>query len=352
MMMMQNELVLVSGANGWLGRRVVRALTEGHPEMGTVGSGGRHVRILVRPGEKFEDLLALKVEKIEGDLHDPAAVRSFVAEAAGATLIHLAGVIHPTYGTRQFIEVNVEGTKTIVREAGNAGVHRAIVMSSNSPIGASRNPCEVFDEESPYNPYMSYGRSKQAMEEWLRARAYDNTLPQITIIRAPWFYGPEQPARQTRFFSMIKAGRFPIVGDGHNRRSMGYVDSLAYGILLAAQTPQAAGKIYWLADERPYPMKEIVDTVREVLSDDFGMSVKPKIVQVPGIIADVARLGDWLLQKVGLYNQEIHMLSEMNLTIACSIEHAQRELGYKPLVDLREGMRRSVAWCLERGIAI
>jgi len=46
------------------------------------------------------------------------------------------------------------------------------------------------------------------------------------------------------------------------------------------------------------------------------------------------------------------VLSEMNVTIACSIERAQRELGNKPLVDLREGMRRSVAWCLELGIAI
>ena len=270
--------------------------------------------------------------------------------AAGATLIHLAGIIHPTRGPREFTQANVEGTKAVVTEAGKVGVRRAVVMSSNSPLGASRNPFEVFDEESPYKPYMGYGRSKQEMEEWLRAGA--KNLPEITIVRAPWFYGPEQPARQTRFFSMIKAGRFPIVGDGHNRRSMGYVDSLAYGILLAAQTPQAAGKIYWLADERPYPMKEIVDTVRDVLRDDFAMSVKPKTLQVPGVIAYVARLGDWMLQKAGIYNQEIHVLSEMNLTIACSIERAQRELGYKPLVDLREGMRRSVAWCLERGIAI
>jgi nucleoside-diphosphate-sugar epimerase len=346
----QSDLVLVTGANGWLGRRVVRALTEGHPEMKSVGAGGHRVRILIRPAEKVDDLLA--VEKVQGDLRDPAAMRSFTADAAGATLIHLAGVIHPTRGTREFTEVNVEGTKNIVTKAGKAGVRRAIVMSSNSPIGASRNPFEVFDEQSPYNPYMGYGRSKQIMEEWLLAGANDENLPKITIIRAPWFYGPEQPARQTRFFSMIKAGRFPIVGDGHNRRSMVYVDSLAYGILLAANTSQASGKIYWLADERPYPMKEIVDTVRDVLRDDFGMSVKPTTVQVPSIISDVARIADWILQKARIYNQEIHVLSELNLTIACTIERAQRELGYKPLVDLREGMRRSVAWCLEQGIAI
>ena len=348
--MTQNDLVLVTGAGGWLGRRVVRALTQGHPEMGPLGTGGRRVRMLVRPGEKVDDLLALGAEKVEGDLRDPATARALTVGAAGATLIHLAGIIHPTRGPREFTQVNVEGTKAVVTEAGKVGVRRAVVMSSNSPLGASRNPFVVFDEESPYKPYMGYGRSKQEMEEWLRAGA--KNLPPITIVRAPWFYGPEQPARQTRFFSMIKAGRFPIVGDGHNRRSMGYVDSLAYGILLAAQAPQAAGKIYWLADERPYPMKEIVDTVRDVLRDDFGMSVKPKTLHVPGIIADVARLGDGMLQKAGIYNQEIHVLSEMNLTIACSIERAQSELGYKPLVDLREGMRRSVAWCLERGIVI
>jgi nucleoside-diphosphate-sugar epimerase len=352
MTMKESDLVLLTGANGWLGRRLVRALTVGHPEMGPFGAGGRRVRMLVRPGEKVDDLLALGTEKVDGDLRDPAAARSLAVGAAGGTLIHLAGIIHPSRGMREFTEVNVEGTKTVITEAGKAGVRRTIVMSSNSPIGVSRNPFEVFDEESAYNPYMGYGRSKQAMEEWLRAGATGKILPEITIVRAPWFYGPEQPARQTRFFSMIKAGRFPIVGNGHNRRSMGYVDSLAYGILLAANAPHAAGKIYWLADERPYPMKEIIDTVRDVLRDDFGMSVNPKTVQVPGIISDVARLADWMLQKAGIYNPEIHVLSEMNLTIACSIERAQRELGYKPLVNLREGMRRSVAWCLERGISI
>src|SRR5438309_1174449 len=100
----QNDLVLVTGASGWLGRRVVRALTEGHPEMGAFGAGGRRVRMLVRPGEKVDDLLALGADKVEGDLRDPAAARSLVMGAAGATLIHLAGIIHPRRRTREFTE--------------------------------------------------------------------------------------------------------------------------------------------------------------------------------------------------------------------------------------------------------
>src|SRR6516165_31740 len=144
--MANNNIVLVTGANGWLGRRVVRALTQGHPEMGELGAGGRRVRMLLQPGEAAADLLDLGAEKVEGDIRDPTALRALCSGAEGGTLIHLAGVIHPKRGTREFTEVNVEGTKAIVSEAGRNGLRRAVVMSSNSPIGVSRNPFEVFDE--------------------------------------------------------------------------------------------------------------------------------------------------------------------------------------------------------------
>jgi nucleoside-diphosphate-sugar epimerase len=58
-----------------------------------------------------------------------------------------------------------------------------------------------------------------------------------------------------------------------------------------------------------------------------------------------------MLQSIGLYHQKMHVLSEMNKTIACDVGKAERELGYDPKVDLAEGMRRSMAWMLERGIS-
>lgn len=342
-----SDRYFVTGATGWLGRRVVRALMTGHPEMGSAGAGGRKVHMLVAPGERHDDLTALGATAFAGDLRDAAACRAFLAGSDGATVLHLAGLIHPSGRTRDFMAVNFNGTRNIVEAA--PGARRVVVMSSNSPIGASRNPHEVFDEESPYRPYMGYGRSKEASEKWLRARIAAAQGPAVTIVRAPWFYGPEQPARQTLFFTMIKDGKFPLMGRGDNRRSLGYVDSLAYGILLAAESAMAAGRIYWLADERPYPMYEIIDTVRDVLRDDFGIRVKPDTIHAPAAIADLARIADGSLQAMGLYHQKIHVLSEMNLTIACSIERAKRELGYRPLTDLRQGMRRSIAWVLEHG---
>ena len=71
---------------------------------------------------------------------------------------------------------------------------------------------------------------------------------------------------------------------------------------------------------------------------------------LPGIVSDLAGATDWLFQTTGTYIKKIHVLSEMNKTIACSIDKAVRVLGYDPTVELEEGMRRSIRWCLDRGL--
>ena len=68
---------------------------------------------------------------------------------------------------------------------------------------------------------------------------------------------------------MIKEGRFPILGDGTQRRSMAYVDNICQGLLLAAEAADASGRAYWIADERPYSINEIVDMPNWVVSPYF-----------------------------------------------------------------------------------
>jgi nucleoside-diphosphate-sugar epimerase len=305
--------------------------------------GNGEVRCLVLPGSDVRELTAMspRIRLIEGDLGDPASLEPFVAGAAGASLFHVAGIIHPTRGTRQFYTVNVEGTRRLIELARREKVRRFVHVSSNSPIGTNPNSDHVFDESAPYNPYMKYGHSKMLAEELVRAVGRDSQL-QTVIVRPPWFYGPRQPERQKLFFTMIQTGKVPIVGDGQNKRSMAYVDNICQGLLLAERVEAANGGIYWIADERPYSMNEIVDTIERVLERDFGLPVAHRRVRLPGVVSEAAWLVDKALQSVGLYHQKIHVLSEMNKTIACSVERAKRELGYRPQVALEEGMRRSI----------
>nr|WP_167533392.1 NAD(P)-dependent oxidoreductase [Bradyrhizobium cajani] len=348
---MNTPLVLLTGATGWLGARIAAALTTGLPRTQLRPAGCFRVRALLLAGEDVSQLRKQGVEIVTGDILDMETIRTFVAGAEDAILIHMAGVIHPKT-VAQFEAINTQGTINLITAAQKSGVRRAVVMSSNSPIGCNPHPDHRFTEESPYHPYMGYGRSKMLMEKALRAEIATGSPMEIVIVRAPWFYGPNQPSRQTLFFKMIKRGKFPIVGSGRNRRSMAYTDNVTQGVLLAAANKDAAGEIFWLADDTPYTMNEIIETVGQVLHEDFGMTVEPNTIRLPRIVAEIATMLDASLQYVGIYHQKLHVLSEMNKTIACDITKAKKVLGYMPYVGLREGMRLSIESCLEKGQGI
>ena len=345
------NLALVTGAPGWLGNRLLHFLRHPHPDYPSDGQQPvfDRVRCLVFPGAPQQRLLELvpDVEIVWGDIRDAQAVGRLCADARDATVFHLAGVIHPRK-VREFYEINTTGAKHLIAAATAGGVRRIVATSSNSPAGASRDPRVIFDEDSPERPYLAYGRSKKAMEDALEAADASGAVETV-IVRPCWYYGPEQPERQTRFFKMIKEGKVPLVGGGRALRSMSYIDNVALGLLLAAATPKAAGRTYWIADERPYAMSEIIDTIEDVLHKDFGFDVVGKRMKLPALASDVAYLADAVLQTGGIYQQELHVLGEMRRTIACSIDRARDELGYEPSVDLREGMRRSIEWCINNG---
>jgi nucleoside-diphosphate-sugar epimerase len=346
-------LALVTGAAGWLGSGLVQALAKGLDHEALRGvSRPRTVRALIVPGEHAARLARMsdRVTVVEGDLRNAADARKFCEGARGATLFHCAGLVHPRR-VADFYEVNVRGTEKLLDAAIAAGVRRAVVVSSNSPIGTNPAPDHTFDESSPFNPYMNYGRSKMEMELAVQRVQKAGKLETV-VIRPPWFYGPLQPPRQTLFFEMIRDGKGPIVGGGDNRRSMAYIDNLCQGLLLAEATERANGEVYWIADERPYTMNEVLDTVERLLEGEFGMRCAHKRLNLPGIASEIAWLVDWSLQALGLYHQKIHVLSEMNKTIACSVDKAKRELGYAPPVALEEGMRRSIAWCVAEGLLL
>jgi nucleoside-diphosphate-sugar epimerase len=97
-------------------------------------------------------------------------------------------------------------------------------------------------------------------------------------------------------------------------------------------------------------MNEVIDTVERLLEAEFGQTCAHKRMRLPGLASEAAYWVDLALQSLGLYHQKVHVLSEMNKTIACSVAKAEQELGYRPTVELEEGMRRSLRWCVDRGI--
>ncbi len=333
---------VVTGGSGWLGQNLVRALAPRR----------ERVRCLVQRSDEAAilEVVAPSVDVVIGDVRDPSALDRLLEGAVDATVFHAAAVIHPTRAIRELFDVNVGGTQLVLDRARRARAGRFLHVSSNSPFGVNGSPLDRFDEASPPRPYLAYGASKLEAEQLVRTACERGDVDAV-ILRPPWFYGPFQPERQSQWFRAVRRGRFPLVGDGTQQRSMVYAGNLVDALLLAEVAPAATGRAYWIADAEPYELRTILATVRDALGAE-GLPTSGRTRRLPTMVAAVAEQADRATQAVGRYVQAAHVLGELRHTIACDITRARTDLGYEPAVALYEGMRRSIRWCLDRGVSL
>jgi nucleoside-diphosphate-sugar epimerase len=270
---------------------------------------------------------------------------------SGATVFHATGVIHPVAKVREMFDVNVGGTQLTLDRARRASAGRFVHVSSNSPFGANASPWDRFDEDAAFNPYMGYGQSKMEAEQ-LVTRTFEHGDLETVIVRPPWFYGPYQPERQAQFLTAIRKGRFPLIGDGTQQRSMVFTGNLVHGMLRAEVAAGAAGRAYWIADAEPYELRTIFQTVKDALQAE-GLDVTERAgPRIPRVAARVATAADAFVQARGRYIQALHVLGELKDTIACDVSLARKEIGYDPPTTLLGGMREAIRWALANGHSI
>ncbi len=160
--------------------------------------------------------------------------------AGATTVFHAAGLVHPRR-VQDLYDVNVAGTRALLNAAIDARVKRFVLVSSNSPAGLNESPGRLMVEDDPPRPYLNYGLSK-LQAEWSVNDAHRAGRIEGAIARPCWFYGPNQPPRQSKFFRMIKGGKPVVIGRGDNLRSMSYVDNTVQGLLLLDAVERAAGR--------------------------------------------------------------------------------------------------------------
>jgi nucleoside-diphosphate-sugar epimerase len=344
----KSPLCVVTGAPGWLGTRLVEVLRNGLPEL-PASDPERRIRCLVLPGTAATALaeLPLRVELVTGDVRDPQSLRELFRNAEGATVFHLCGVVSPRR-TRDFFDVNVQGTRNVLAAAVDAGAGRLIAISSNMVAGPNPNPERLFDESSPRRPTLPYGKSKVLMEDAVNEAFAAGRLSTV-VLRPCRFYGPRQHSARTHLYRMIRQGRMPVLGKGDALWSMSYVDNTCQALILAERSEIAAGKTYWVADRRPYTVREIADTVETLLEREFGIPVAHRRRRLPVAIGRVAAAADGVLQRFGVIEKHLHALGHLQESGACSIAAAQRDLGYDPKIEIEEGTRRAIRWCLDTG---
>jgi len=239
--------VLVTGANGFVGRALCRALRDsGNTVTGLVRRQMQHehgVDEWVDPSVDFEGMdagwhAALQVDCV---VHLAARVHVMLEDAADPEAA--------------FQATNVEGTLRVARAAWRHGVRRFVFVSSIKAMTEADSGRPVREDDSPA-PQDPYGRSKRAAEEAL-IRLGAQTGLEIVIVRPPLVYGPDVRANFLSLMNAVWKGVPLPLGALGARRSLVYVDNLADALVHCATDARAAQQCFHVADNDALTIAEL-----------------------------------------------------------------------------------------------
>lgn len=232
---------LVTGASGFLGRPLVRALLD----------EGRPVLAFCRNASALSDLRHPSLRVVSGDLRDSSSWRPLLRETS--SVFHLAAVRNlPSARARDMQEVNVRATVDLARQAGEAGVARFVNVASALIYGPSDGTAKTeADGIVPERTLGFYAWSRAVAALEIRQLAVDQGLSAVTVCPAVVF-GPDRPSHPNRVTAevrrILRRRRVLLVAGGRMPRSLVYVDDVVQG-LLAAERRGLPGEDYILGGE-------------------------------------------------------------------------------------------------------
>jgi nucleoside-diphosphate-sugar epimerase len=321
---------LVTGATGFVGSHLVERLL----------AAGMDVACLMRPTSNPAALDGLAVERRVAALDDPGAL---AAAVRGADYIFHAAGLTRGRNLAQYMSVNADGTCRLIDAvlAENADLRRFVHVSSLAAAGPAQS-AEPPDESATPRPSDDYGASKLAGERIVLEHA--DRLP-VTVVRPPAVYGPRDKNFLPLFRIAARLRRVPVLGRPEKRAAFVYATDLAEGLLLAAQTPGAAGRTYYVASG--------IHTTAEVVGAlCAALDMPPRMLRVPALLARIiGEVGQarWALTGRPQIISRRKVRDMLHPWWTCSWNRARAELGYRPAVGLQEGMRLTAQWYVENG---
>jgi NADH dehydrogenase len=290
------DMVLVTGATGFLGGHLVKELLE----------KGYKVRALVRDLKKGARLASQGVELVKGDMTEPASLKE--ATKGVGIVINLVGII--SGGEKAYRAVHSKGARDLALAARENGAKRFIYISAN---GASREGA---------TPYF---RTKWEAEEEVR-----NSGIEYTIFRPSVLFGPNDAFINQIAFGIRLSPVFPVFGSGEYRLQPLFVTDLVQCIIKSMAEPKALNQTVEVGGPDALSFNEMVDAVAEAV----GKRVYKLHVPFP-LIKLTARVMGTVFTKPPISVDQLKMLELGNV---CDITRMKEIFGIQPL-SFRDGIR-------------
>jgi nucleoside-diphosphate-sugar epimerase len=321
--------VLVTGANGFLGSALVRALA----------ARGDAVTALVRETSNCAALDGCPVARVTGDVQDK---NSLARAIRGHDIVfHCAGRVADWGPRQEFFRVNVEGTGNLLEASRSAGIRHFVHISSLVVLGVPRSM--PVNETAPYaarafNPYIE----TKILAEKLVLEYYTKYRLPITIIRPGIIWGPGDTTIFPRLEQLARKRLLAIIGKGTNVLCLSYIGNLVAAMLQAAAVEQPDGQIYSIADEEQITSR----TFFVALAEALGLPPPTRAVPFFALYAAAVLCELWarlarpaqapLLTRLGLYLWGTHYIADTT--------RARQKLGFVPKVSFAAGMHNLASW--------
>ena len=336
-------MILITGATGFLGQRVLRRLARG---------GGPKLRCLVRPGSDPVALQALvadlseapEIEAFPASFNDRDALKR--ALEGVEVVYHIAASKGGSFAAQ--VANTVVGTHNLLDAAKDARLSRFVLVSSFAVMGVAGLPKgAVVDESAPLEPHperrdpYAYAKLRQEQLTWEYAR--DHGVP-VVIVRPGVIYGPGTPVLTVRV-GLEMFGLFLFLGNG-NPVPLTHVDNCADAVVAAGTAEGVVGEAFNICDDNLLSARQILRLARRRIR-----GVRPIPIPFP-LLKILARINVWYSER-----------SQGNLPIVFSpyvcdsIWKPQRfsnakateRLGWRPHVPVKDGLQDAIAAQLEAG---